>query len=250
MPRPTNPLTLVHSPSGEFPYDQWREHLRTYHYFRVVGFNHFRSINSLNDHSRVENEAILGRAKEIVKREWSSALPPASSSKDGIDLIGVNQIKRVRKHEPVSFQSACVAIVALELAIQGVGKNCDIYVSRDDDPHAVAICPTVFQVDQYDGGYYQTRIAERPQDFAALKKFTLQTQSWGLNAKENVFHDMSQGKLVTEWLADRFVQFWKSRPPSLSSISVCKPRVGNNFRPASNLEIQVFPLPASGASAP
>lgn len=242
MPRPKSPLELVYSPTGHFPYAEWAEHARTYQYFRVHGFNEFRRSIGSSDCSAVEDAGLVGEAKEIVNREWGAYLPPSNSNKDGIKLIGCNQVRRVRKHMPVAFQSACVAVVTLELALKRAGSSVDIYQDSASDPHSIAICPALFQVDDYDKAFYSSQIAANPTNRAALVQATLQRQSLGKGPADNVFLDMANGHLVTEWLASKFLDFWRGQSATLATISVCKPRVGNVFRKVNALEVQVFPL--------
>ncbi|MCA3554807.1 hypothetical protein [Aestuariivirga sp.] len=241
MPRPKSPLDLVYSPARHFPYVEWAEHVRTYKYFRVHGFNEFRRLIGNSDYSTVEDADLVGQAKEIVKRDWGAHLPPSNSNKDGIEQIGCNQVSRVRKHTPVAFQSACVAIVTLELALKRARSSVDIYQHSADDPHAIAICPALFQVDDYDKTFYLNKIASDPMNRAALVQATLQRQSLGRRPTDNVFLDMAGGRLVTEWLASKFLDFWRGQS-TLATVSVCKPRFGNGFRKVSDLEVQVFPL--------
>jgi hypothetical protein len=241
MPRPTNPHDLIHSPGGHFPYVSWEDHARTYRRFRVLGYNEFRQGVGNNDYSAVEDYALLEKAKEIVKKEWGAYLPPTSSNKDGIDKLGKNQIRSVRQHQPVAFQSACVAIVTLELALKGAGSMIDIYVDSPGDPHRIAICPAIFQVDDYDQKFYQSKILGNATERAALVKATLQSQSYGKSPTDSVFLELANGYLVTEWLASKFLDFWRPKS-TLATISVCRPRTGNKFRKPSALEVQVFPL--------
>lgn len=243
MPRPTSPYDLIYSPGGYFPYASWEDHARTYQYFRVLGFNEFRRLTGSSDYSNIESKELVDSAKAIVKRDWGDYLPPSSSDKDGIDLIGKNQVKRVRQKRTVAFQSACVAIVALELALKNSGSDCDIYEeSLPGDPHRIAICPSLFQVNGYDHDFYQKNILSNPADFAELIEDTLQRESYSRNSRDNVFLDMAKGGLVTEWLATKFLNFWRAKAATFAAISVCKPRVGNAFRKPSELEVQVFPL--------
>ena len=242
MPRPKSPLDMVYSPAGHFPYSEWAEHARTYQYFRVHGFNEFRRSLGNSDCSAVEDPELVAQAKETVKRQWGVYLPPSNSNKDGLELIGCNQIRRVRKHLPVAFQSACVAVVTLELALKRAGSSVDIYQDKMGDPHSIAICPALFQVDDYDKAFYLKQIAAKPENRVALVQATLQKQSLGKKATDNVFSDMADGKLVTEWLASKFLDYWIGKSTGLATISICKPRVGNGFRKVNNLEVQVFPM--------
>ena len=243
MPRPISPLKLIYSPGGHFPYSGWEDHVRTYQYFRVHGFNEFRNDAGIRDASLIENDELVNEAKAIVQRDWGKYLPPSCSNKDGIQLLGRNQVRRVRKRKPVAFQSACVAIVALELALKNAGSLKDIYNDQGlEDPHNIAICPCLFRVDEYDQKFYETNILSSPTNRSELVAATLQRQSYSKNPKDNVFLNMAKGQLVTEWLAEKFLEFWRARNANLATISVCKPRMGNGFRKPSELEVQVFPL--------
>jgi hypothetical protein len=207
----------------------------------VHGFNHFRRAVGSGDCSFVEDSSLVDQAKAIVKKDWGAHLPPSNSNKDGIDLIRKNQVRRVRLHQPVAFQSACVAIVSLELALKKAGRTIDIYEDLPGDPDRIAICPTLFRVDDYEQTFYESKISGNPTERAALVAATLQRQSYGKSPKDNVFLDMAKGHLVTEWLASKFLSFWSPKS-SLATISLCPPRTGSQFRKPSPLEVQVFPV--------
>ncbi|HVZ30600.1 MAG TPA: hypothetical protein VG839_09420 [Asticcacaulis sp.] len=243
MPRPASPLDLVYSPSSMFPtnFSNWKEALRTHRYFRVFGYNHHRRAAGLFDHSQVENKTIVAEAKKIIQDSWEKhhELPPTHSNKDGLELAGVGQVQNVRMEKLVSFQSACLAIVALELAIQKGGKNKrDIYGASKDDPNGIRILPVLFVVDNYDQAFYETKIKRDPATYAKLKKSTGQHRLNGRHGSD-VFQEMAAGDLVTERLTLNFVSFWKSQ---LASYSLCEPRMGNGFRKASAAENEDFPL--------
>ena len=240
MPRPASPLDLIHSPAHQFPYPNWGNEVRTYQYFRVFGFHEFRRRASLFDNSAIENAEIVAEAKNIINRLWRIYLPPTSENKDDLNLLGVAQVERVRKGKHVSFQSACLAVVSLELAIQRAGANIDIYVDGgDDDPDAIRICPTLFLVDGYDKTFYETNIANDARNYDGVCRATGQTRLLSGNREDNIFKDMAEPKLISEGLADRFVEHWR---PRLAAYTICRPRNGHKFWKRSELEVEVFPL--------
>jgi len=196
----------------------------------------------LHDCSVIENSGIVTRAKAAINQDWRPMLPPTSDNKDDLNLLGVSQIKRVRQGRHVSFQSACLAIVSLELAIADAHRAIDIY---GPNPHPILICPTLYFVDQYDLAFYETEIANNARNYAALCQATGQFRNTGHDPNENVFRDMAQSvtpikmpKLVSEGLTNRFVGHWH---PRFASYTLCRPRFGHHFWGKSALEIELFP---------
>jgi hypothetical protein len=244
MPRPENPLDLVYNPRGRFPTDadwmaEWRHDMRTRHYFRVVGYHELKARYGLHNHSDIEDADICNRAKQIVKKEWDRFLPPTNPNQDDLDKVGKTQIQRVRLRKVVSFQSACVAVVALELALRARGIDVDIYPSDRGKPaekeNSVRICPAVFEVEGYDAEFHRSRF---PSVRSSLIRSTYQTVSSGRHG-ESVFADLASGHLVTEPLAQNLSEFWNS---DLGGVRLCRPRNGLSYRKVSKLEVTVWPL--------
>lgn len=242
MPRPTNPLDLVYNPRDYFPRDywmvQWRNLVGTHHYFRVFGYMELRARHGIFKHDTVENKDICDEAKRIVQKDWGNFLPPTHENKDALERVGKTQIERVRRGHLVSFQSACLAIVALELAVRAKNSSADIYPSNCGElqrtENSIRICPALYEVSGYNSAVHQDRF---PKDRRALLRATCQTISKG-KPNETVFDDLSKGGLVTERLAESVVEFYHDVGPA----QLCQPRYGNKYRKASGLEIQVWPL--------
>ncbi len=244
MPRPANPLQLVYNPRARFPTDadwmsEWRHDMRTRQYFRVVGYHELKARFGLHDHSDIENADICAKAKRIVKDEWGTFLPPTSPNQDDLDKVGVSQIERVRRRKAVSFQSACVAIVALELALSEQGIAVDIYPSNRGDPEnkesSIRICPALFEVEGYDVEFHRNKFAS---DRSSVIRSTYQSINSGRHG-ESVFADLASGHLVTEPLAQNVADFWNG---ALGGPRLCRPRSRLQYRKVSSLEITVWPL--------
>lgn len=241
MPRPNDPISLVCSPGGLFP-DQhvaWKEELRTYRYFRVFGYNEFRLSAGLANLSDIENNTLVDEARKIVQTQWESKgyLPPSSPNKDSLDLARKGQIENVRRRKLVSFQTACLAIVALELAIAKSGKTKpDIYEASADDPNRIAICPVLFQPESFTNEFLQD-LRKNLTAWDDLKRKTFQFRT---NRKgEGVFHDIVNGQLVTEILATKIANLHADK---LGGCSIPMLRDGVDFRKPSELENETFPV--------
>jgi hypothetical protein len=188
------------------------------------------------DHSFIESREIADEAKVIVNA-WKQYLPPTSINKDDINLAGAAQIERVRRGKHVSFQSACLAIVALEIAISKAGQTIDIYEHVVDDlRHKIAIVPTLFAVDNFDKTHWDDDTKRK--FLSDLSKATGQTRLMSGSRGRTVFDDMAEGYVVSEGLTSRVVDFFK---PQIKNYTVCRPRNGHVFIEKSNLEIEVFP---------
>lgn len=198
MTRPIDPLTLIYPPNPGLP-PEWEGNFAGYKWFYAAGWREvwIRSKLSVDTVKQYRRTAVRNAPatwkKTWSKGEWGSLSGP--------------QVDHAAERRPMRYDKACLAILTLELAMQGedsvkaqMGESIDIY-------DYISLRPAVFKIDGFDA-HLLSKICSDTRKINGLSLIDALRISVLYPYNDlRVFERLIEGYSVTEYFAESAVKF-------------------------------------------